>query len=299
MMSPSLRKLLSSRHMTASSRTAEIYAVKYADSDYYADQIFAPSDTEDAEFGKGTEFIEFNWLFYVIKTGSKVILLDTGFTSYEILKAWNMDILNGKPFVLHDIGKLLASIGLEREDVTDVMLTHHDFDHAGGQHLFPNAHVHMNTTALDTLLQTNDTPAVTENLKSRRGGESLSEFPETYEFEGIRMRMIGGHTPGSCIAEMDANGTTYVFVADECYVLANAEEGRTIGYRIGDKAKNVAFVKEMKARIDAIDPSGSQKGKIAKTAADGHVTVFLPFHDAAIMKQFPAVNGNDHVVKIA
>jgi glyoxylase-like metal-dependent hydrolase (beta-lactamase superfamily II) len=280
-------------------KSVEIYAVKYADADYYADQVFAPSETEDAEFGKGTEFVEFNWLFYVIKTGSKIILLDTGFTSYEILKAWGMDVLNGKKFVLHDIPTLLATIGIKQEDVTDVMLTHHDFDHAGGQHLFPNAHVHMNRTALDTLMATNDTPAVTDNLKARRGGESLTEFDEAYEFEGIRMRMIGGHTPGSCVAELTDGDATYVFVADECYVLANAEEGRTIGYRIGDKAKNVAFVKEMKARLDAVDPTGAHKGRVVKTDADGKKTVVLPFHDPAVTQQFPAVDGSDHVVKIA
>jgi|GEM_PF-3368307 len=285
--------------MTSPDRSVEIYAVQYADADYYADQVFAPSETEDAEFGKGTEFVEFNWLFYVIKTEEKVILLDTGFTSYEILKAWGMDTLNGKKFVLHDIPVLLGTIGIKPEDVTDVMLTHHDFDHTGGQHLFPRAHVHMNRTALDTLMATNDTPAVTENLKMRRPGESLTEFDASYEFEGVRMRMIGGHTPGSCIAELADGDTTYVFVADECYVLANAEEGRTIGYRIGDKAKNVAFVKEMQARIHAIDPTGAQKGKVTKIDAAGKKTVVLPFHDAAIMKQFPAVNGNDHVVRIA
>lgn len=280
-------------------KSIEIYAVKYADADYYADQVFAPSDTEDAEFGKGTEFVDFNWLFYVIKNGSKVILLDTGFTSYEILKAWGMDTLNGKKFVLHDIPTLLATIGVKPDDVTDVMLTHHDFDHAGGQHLFPKAHVHVNRTALDTLMTTNDTPAVTENLKARRGGESLTEFDDAYEFEGIRMRMIGGHTPGSCVAELVDGDTTYVFVADECYVLENAEEGRTIGYRIGDKAKNVAFVREMKACIDRIDQSGTQMGNLVKTDADGRKTVFLPFHDPAVMQQFPEVDGNDHVVRIA
>lgn len=289
--------------MSTPDRNIEIYAVQYADADYFADQVFAPSETEDAEFGKGTEFVPFNWLFYVIKitTVEKVrtVLLDTGFTSHEILKAWNMDTLNGKPFVLHDIPALLSTIGVKPGDVTDVMLTHHDFDHAGGQHLFPNAHVHVNRTALDTLMATNDTPAVTENLKARRGGDTLTEFDDAYEFGGVKIRMIGGHVPGSCVAEMDVGDTTYVFVADECYVLANAEEGRTIGYRIGDKAKNVAFVKEMKARIDAIDPTGTQKGSVVKTSADGRKTVILPFHDPAITKQFPAVDGNDHVVKIA
>lgn len=279
-------------------KSVEIYAIKYADSDYYADQIFAPSETEDAEFGKGTEFIPFNWLFYVIKTPTKVILLDTGFTDYAILKAWGMDVLNGKPFILHDIPALLSTIGITPEDVTDVLLTHHDFDHTGGQHLFPGARVHMNATALDTLLAGNDTPAVVADLRARRGGESLVEFDDAYEFDGIRMRMIGGHTPGSCVAELDADGVTYVFVADECYVLANAEEGRTIGYRIGDKAKNVAYVREMKERIDAIDPTGAQKGKIVKIGPDGRKTVILPFHDPAVMQQFPAVGGNDHVVRI-
>ena len=251
----------------------------------------------------GTEFVPFNWLFYVIRITTKekvrTILLDTGFTSHEILKAWNMDTLNGKPFVLHDIPTLLSTIGVKQYDVTDVMLTHHDFDHAGGQHLFPKAHVHMNRVALDTLMATNDTPAVTENLRARRGGDTLTEFDDAYEFEGIRMRMVGGHTPGSCVAELVDGDTTYVFVADECYVLANAEEGRAIGYRIGDKAKNVAFVREMKARIDRIDQGGAQKGSLAKTGPDGRKTVILPFHDPAVMRQFPEVGGNDHVAKIA
>lgn len=289
--------------MPTPERNVEIYAVQYADADYYADQVFAPSETEDAEFGKGTEFVPFNWLFYAIRVTTKekvrTILLDTGFTGHEILKAWNMDTLNGKKFVLHDIPTLLASIGIKPEDVTDVMLTHHDFDHVGGQHLFPRAQVHMNRTALDTLLVTRDIPEVAADLEARRGGYTLTEFDDAYEFEGVRMRMIGGHTPGSCVAEMELGDTTYVFVADECYVLANAEEGRTIGYRIGDKAKNVAFVKEMKARIDAIDPTGVQKGSVTKVDANGKKTVILPFHDPAVSAQFPAVGGNDHVVKIA
>lgn len=283
-------------------RSVEIFAVQYAESDYYADQLFAIDDATDPEFGKGTEFVPFNWLFYVIRitTQEKVrtILLDTGFTSHGILKAWGMDALNGKEFVLHDIETLLAAIEVKKEDVTDVMLTHHDFDHVGGQHLFPQAHVHMNRTAIDTLLATNDTPPVTENLKMRRGGELLTEFDGSYEFEGIRMRMIGGHTPGSCVAEMTVGDTTYAFVADECYVLKNAEEGRPIGYRIGEKANNVAFVKEMKERLDAIDPGGTQKGKIVKIAPDGKKTVVLPFHDPAIMQQFPAVDAAGLVVKI-
>ena len=72
-----------------------------------------------------------------------------------------------------------------------------------------------------------------------------------------------------------------------------------IGYRIGDKAKNVAFVREMKARIDRIDQGGAQKGSLAKTGPDGRKTVILPFHDPAVMRQFPEVGGNDHVAKIA
>jgi glyoxylase-like metal-dependent hydrolase (beta-lactamase superfamily II) len=290
--------------MPESDRSIDMYAVRYADADYFADQIVAPSETEDAEFGKGTEFVPFNWLFYVIRvtTQEKVrtILLDTGFTSHGILKAWNMDVLNGKPFVLHDIPALLGTIGMRPEDVTDVMLTHHDFDHVGGQHLFPRAHVHMNRAALDTLLATRDIPEVAEDLERRRGGETLTEFDERYEFEGIRMRMIGGHTPGSCVAELIVGDTTYAFVADECYVLANAEEGKTIGYRIGDKAKNVAFVQEMKARLDAVDPTGAQKGNVVKTGPDGKKIVVLPFHDPAVSQQFPAVEGSEgRVSKIA
>ena len=292
--------------MATPERSVEIFAVQYAESDYYADQLYAVDARTDPEFGKGTEFVPFNWLFYVIRvtTAGKVrtILLDTGFTSVEPLKGWGMDALNGKPFVVRDQGELLASVGIRKEDVTDVVLTHHDFDHVGGQHLYPQAHVHVNRVALDTLLASDqaktDTPEVVADLAARRGGDTVTEFDGEYDLEGIRMTMIGGHTPGSCVAEMVVGDTTYAFVADECYVLANAEEGKPIGYRIGDKAANVSFVRKMMARLRSYDSEGTQKGKLVKMAPDGDKIAVLPFHDPAVMTQFPPADDAGRIARI-
>ncbi len=282
-----------------STPNVEIYAIQYADSRYYADQLFAIDDTTDPEFGKGTEFVDFNWLFYVVKTPNKVILIDTGFTTVEPLKRWGMGELDGKEFVVHDTEELLAAVGIKLSDVTDVILTHHDFDHVGGMHLFSHAHVHMNKEALGVLLSDEgakiDTPKVVADLGARSG--NLTVFDDAYEFEGITVRRIGGHTPGSCVAELTVGDATYVFVADECYVLENAEEGKPIGYRIGDKSKNVAFVHEMKKRINEVDSSGSQKHKLMKEGS-GKKLVILPFHEPRVMQQFPHVGGNKYVVKV-
>ncbi len=85
----------------------------------------------------------------VFHIGDRIILLDSGFGTRE------MDDPNGligadalfKLGVIIDprltaIGRLQAR-GIEPDQVTDIILTHLDNDHAGGLHDFPNAVVHV------------------------------------------------------------------------------------------------------------------------------------------------------------
>lgn len=91
----------------------------------------------------------------VFHIGERIVLLDSGFGTRE------MDDPNGligadalfKLGVMIDprltaIGRLQAR-GIEPEQVTDIILTHLDNDHAGGLHDFPNAVVHVAREELD------------------------------------------------------------------------------------------------------------------------------------------------------
>ena len=92
----------------------------------------------------------------IFRIGERVILLDTGFGTREMSEP---DRLVGFD-ALFKLGFLtdlrmtaverLKSQGIRHDQVTDIVLTHMDNDHAGGLHDFPDATVHVSLEELDS-----------------------------------------------------------------------------------------------------------------------------------------------------
>ena len=86
---------------------------------------------------------------YVVRSGEHVVLVDTGFPEAYYIDAQEAGRHDG----LDSFGRLvesgpanrpdaqLALLGLEAEDVTELVLTHGDIDHVGGMHDLPHARV--------------------------------------------------------------------------------------------------------------------------------------------------------------
>jgi len=90
----------------------------------------------------------------IFQLGERVILLDTGFGTREMLEP-NLLIGDDALFKLgHVIDMRLTAYerlkarGIRPDQVTDIVLTHLDNDHAGGLHDFPNATVHLSAEEL-------------------------------------------------------------------------------------------------------------------------------------------------------
>ena len=109
--------------------TWEIHAVKYADRNARtrADS-FIFDDNHDAPHAM-------DYYMWVLRQGAQVILVDTGYDHAEAQ-------LRDRPIRL-DPGEALAPLGLTPDDITQVIVTHLHYDHAGGLALFPNAHLHL------------------------------------------------------------------------------------------------------------------------------------------------------------
>jgi N-acyl homoserine lactone hydrolase len=129
----------------------------------------------------------------------------------------------------------LAQLGLKREEVTDVLLTHSHHDHAINWVMFPEAKVTIGGSELDWAVEQplGLTPVaefyMTELQRSprlRRAAEGEEVLP------GITAHVTPGHTPGSLV-----------------YVLAGAE--REVVFT-GDAAKNRAelLVRDADLTID-------------------------------------------------
>ena len=106
----------------------EVHAVKYADRTARTRRdSFIFDDNHDAPHADG--------LFHVgvAARGDEVILVDTGYDSAEARRARPPDPAWTRV-------RRLRPSGCAPEDITEIIVTHLHYDHAGGLHLFPNAH---------------------------------------------------------------------------------------------------------------------------------------------------------------
>ncbi|CAB4721864.1 unannotated protein [freshwater metagenome] len=94
----------------------------------------------------------------VVERPEGIVLVDTGFGSQDVVDPHRL----GRPFraivrpelsLAQTAHAQLLGLGLDPADVTDIVLTHLDLDHAGGIGDFPRARVHVYDAELDAALR--------------------------------------------------------------------------------------------------------------------------------------------------
>ena len=191
-----------------------LFAVKYGESLYPAAHLL-----KDDTSGK---CLPIAWMFYAVKAGKEIILVDTGFSDVSEAKKSGVTLLPYQP--------ALAAVGITPESVTKIVLTHTHSDHAANVPLYPKATVVVNRRETDSaFLKTVD--------KAR-----LVAFDESYQVvPGMTVRLVGGHTKGSSYVELTIDGTTYILAGDEAYLPENVSKLIPVGSSI-DSAANLRFL---------------------------------------------------------
>ncbi|WP_422723922.1 MBL fold metallo-hydrolase [Hyalangium rubrum] len=156
----------------------------------------------------------------LVETDRKLVLVDTGFGLNDVLEPRPrlsplfLDVLC-RPKLQEEMTAIrqLQRLGFKPEDVTDILLTHLDFDHAGGLDDFPWARVHLmdaeyqaavaQKTALDRRRfrprqWMHEANWVT--YPTPRGGERWFGFESVRELSGLPPELLlvplQGHTEG-------------------------------------------------------------------------------------------------------
>lgn len=164
---------------------------------------------------------------YLIKTGNKLILIDTG--SGELFGPSHGGSLVGS----------LAAAGYKANQITDILLTHIHNDHSGGltikgQAVFPNAVIHVSQLDASYWLDEKRMEKADPNALSSNKGSFVNAIKvfkpymaegkvKTFEgntelFPGIRAVATPGHTPGHTLFILEDNGDKLVFCGDLIHV---------------------------------------------------------------------------------
>lgn len=128
---------------------------------------------------------------------------------------------------VHSLEKSLDTVGVDADEVTDVVLTHLHFDHAGGstvrneegqlELVFKNAIHHIQSSHWNWTKETPREQAsfLAENIEPIGGSGQLNllDGPDT-PFPNIRMIVVDGHTHGQQLPIINGEGNTLLYAAD-------------------------------------------------------------------------------------
>ena len=177
----------------------ELYAVEFARSDDVKVRRLVRGAAAD-------ERVDMSWYFFVAIGRGRVVLIDTGtdaFTrSAKLRRAWKVDYAI-------TVKAALGRLGLTPQDVTDVLLTHRHWDHAGG----------------------------------------VATFGEASErVLGIRVRKRGRHTADFKMIALRCSDRMVTIAGDAAYLYRNIEQRRPVTVTT-DRKRNVADVQAAVAEV--------------------------------------------------
>ncbi len=181
----------------------QVFSVKYAERNTRtrADS-FLFDDNHDAPHAM-------DYSIWVLRRGVEVILVDTGYDAVEAHR-------RGRPIQL-DPREALKPLGIAAEEITQVIVTHLHYDHAGGLHLFPNATLHMQAAEMqfatgpcmchDPLRAPFSAGHVCEAVRRLYSGKVVFYEGDAEVAEGVTVHAVGGHSRGlQCVRVRTAAG---------------------------------------------------------------------------------------------
>jgi len=171
----------------------------------------------------------------LVEEGNRLILIDNGMGDKQDAKFFGHYYLHGND----TLDQSLAQYGFNRNDITDVFLTHLHFDHCGGSikregdklvTAFPNATYWSNEKHWNWAIKPNDREKASflkENILpiQESGQLKLIDTPvsgftgdgrlETAAFmDGFSIRFVNGHTEKMMLPQVQYKGHTLVYMAD-------------------------------------------------------------------------------------
>ncbi len=240
----------------------EVYAVRFAHVPYPESSLVAGGDR--------ATLVDIAFTVWVARGPDRIALIDAGFYRDKFTRAWKPQDYVRPPEALK------LALGIEPDQVTEVVVTHVHWDHVDGVDLFPRARVFIqreeyehyvgpNGQALDRAIDPEDAQMLAGLHAAGRvvlvDGDAREILP------GITVYTGGKHTFASQYAGVETRAGVVVIASDNAYLYKNLEARLPIAQTLDARA-NVSALARM----------------LAIASAPRFV---VPGHDPAVFERFP------------
>ncbi len=198
-----------------------VYAVKYAERDARRGEHFLGGDPHDAP-------MPMDYFVWAVVGDDETWVVDTGFGT--------LDATRRNRRLLRTAAEALATIGVDAHAVTDVILTHAHYDHAGGLEHFPSArfHVQEREMAFATgrpMTEPGQSHGFTADhvaalVHHVHTGRVVFHDGDEEVAPGLSLHLLGGHTDGMQVVRVETGNGALVLASDSTHYYENFETGR-------------------------------------------------------------------------
>lgn len=247
--------------------TYEVYALRYASLAKTRRETFLGVDPHDAAP------MPLDYYVWVIRNAARTIVVDTGFDHEEAR-------LRGR--VLARLPReALALLAIEAEQVTDVIVTHLHYDHAGTLGDFPRARLHVQEAEIgyvtgrcmtyEALRRPYSVDHVCRIVRGVFDGRVALHAGDRELFPGISVHLIGGHAKGIQCVRVATAGGPLVLASDAAHYYENLADYRPF-----------IIVHDVEATLRGYDRMRDLAGGLER---------IVPGHDPLVMERYPAADG--------
>jgi len=260
--------------MTADLPDYEVLALRYAtmQNRTAGDNFMFPDDHATP--------MPIDYYVWAIRGHGRTIVVDTGFGPKAASARGRV--------LLRSPVEALASVGIDAATVTDVVLTHLHYDHAGCLDAFPAARFHLQDAEMAfatgrcmchaVLRAPMELDDVLQAVREVYAGRVVFHEGTASIAPGISLHLVGGHSGGLQIVRVKTARGFVVLASDAAHFWANIQRRQPFPLVV-----NVFRMAE--------------GWRICEELADGPDHI-IPGHDPRVLRRFPAVEGNPEAVRI-
>ncbi|MFZ4806478.1 MAG: N-acyl homoserine lactonase family protein [Hyphomicrobiaceae bacterium] len=244
----------------------EVLAVKYAEkTDRIRADNFIMADDHAAP-------MPMDYFIWVVRNGARTIVVDTGFDHAEAER-------RGRRVLSHPV-EVLALLDIDAATVTDVVVTHLHYDHAGTIDSFPKAQFHLQAAEMafatgpcmcSTHMRIPFTAEhVCQMVRNVYSGRVTFYDGDGEVAPGVTVHRLGGHSRGLQCVRVATDQGPLVLASDATHYYENFE-----------LRKPFVIVVDMEDMI---------KGFARLEALAGDRRRVVPGHDPLVLKRYPALD---------